>query len=37
MDFTRKPITTLVLNVLVALCALVLAFPLVWIGETGEF
>ncbi|PZM12914.1 carbohydrate ABC transporter permease [Rhizobium tubonense] len=31
MDFTRKPITTLVLNVLVALCALVLAFPLVWI------
>ncbi|MBB4388567.1 multiple sugar transport system permease protein [Rhizobium leguminosarum] len=31
MDFTRKPITTLVLNVLVAICALVLAFPLVWI------
>ncbi|MCQ4632639.1 carbohydrate ABC transporter permease [Shinella sp. CPCC 100929] len=31
MDFTRKPITTLVLNVLVAICALVLAFPLLWI------
>lgn len=31
MDFTRSPVTTLVLNALVALCALVLAFPLVWI------
>lgn len=31
MDFTRSPATTLILNALVALCALVLAFPLVWI------
>ena len=31
MDFTRKPATTFMLNALVALCALILAFPLVWI------
>jgi multiple sugar transport system permease protein len=31
MDFTRTPLTTFVLNILVAICALVLAFPLVWI------
>ncbi|MBZ9605548.1 carbohydrate ABC transporter permease [Phyllobacterium chamaecytisi] len=31
MDFTRSPATTFVLNALVALCALILAFPLVWI------
>ncbi|MGX5720751.1 carbohydrate ABC transporter permease [Shinella zoogloeoides] len=31
MDFTRTPLTSFVLNLLVAICALVLAFPLVWI------
>jgi multiple sugar transport system permease protein len=31
MDFTRSPATTFILNALVVLCALVLAFPLVWI------
>ncbi|WP_049731425.1 carbohydrate ABC transporter permease [Rhizobium ecuadorense] len=31
MEFTRSPITTVVLNALVLLCALILAFPLVWI------
>ncbi len=31
MDFTRSTLTRLVLNVLVALCVIVLAFPLVWI------
>lgn len=31
MDFTRSPATTFILNALVLLCALVLAFPLVWI------
>ncbi len=31
MDFTRSPATTFILNALVALCALVLAFPLIWI------
>lgn len=31
MEFTRSPITTLILNALVLFCALILAFPLVWI------
>lgn len=31
MEFTRSPVTTLVLNALVLLCAFILAFPLVWI------
>ena len=31
MEFTRSPITTVLLNALVLLCALILAFPLVWI------
>lgn len=31
MDFTRSPATTFILNALVMLCALVLAFPLIWI------
>lgn len=31
MDFTRSRATTFLLNALVALCAIVLAFPLVWI------
>ncbi|PWI54367.1 ABC transporter permease [Rhizobium phaseoli] len=31
MEFTRSPITTVILNALVLLCALILAFPLVWI------
>lgn len=31
MDFTRTPLTSFMLNLLVAICALVLAFPLVWI------
>ncbi|MBX4899773.1 carbohydrate ABC transporter permease [Rhizobium bangladeshense] len=31
MEFTRSPITTLILNGLVLFCALILAFPLVWI------
>ncbi|MGV3549631.1 carbohydrate ABC transporter permease [Rhizobium sp.] len=31
MDFTRSPATTFILNALVVLCALVLAFPLIWI------
>ncbi len=31
MDFTRSPITMVIVNALVLLCALILAFPLVWI------
>ncbi|MDI5929567.1 carbohydrate ABC transporter permease [Rhizobium leguminosarum] len=31
MEFTRSPFTTVILNALVLLCALILAFPLVWI------
>ncbi|TCM76679.1 carbohydrate ABC transporter permease [Rhizobium sp. BK068] len=31
MEFTRSPITTVILNALILLCAFMLAFPLVWI------
>jgi multiple sugar transport system permease protein len=31
MEFTRSPVTTVILNALVLLCAFILAFPLVWI------
>ncbi|MDL2409149.1 carbohydrate ABC transporter permease [Rhizobium calliandrae] len=31
MEFTRSPITTVIVNALVLLCAFILAFPLVWI------
>jgi multiple sugar transport system permease protein len=31
MEFTRSPVTTVILNALVLLCSFILAFPLVWI------
>ncbi|MBB4010459.1 carbohydrate ABC transporter permease [Allorhizobium taibaishanense] len=31
MEFTRSPVTTVILNALVLLCVFILAFPLVWI------
>jgi multiple sugar transport system permease protein len=31
MEFTRSPVTTVILNALVLLCSFIFAFPLVWI------